>query len=112
MKLTIPENIRLDWEILPGVGKTELIQCSMVLVPTLIVFLILGAVLTSPMAPLMLIIIYIILVSFCYFLFAKIDQSQSVYSYIRRGIDFGREQQKFYFTRREEFIDVEIYSEE
>lgn len=111
MKLSIPENIRLDWELLPGLGKGELFQCGVILLPALVLFLILGEVLTSPMAPLVLILSYVMLLAFCYFFFARLDQSQSVYMFLRRSIAFRQEQQSYYFVRRQEVIALENHTE-
>lgn len=112
MKLSIPENIRLGWEVLPGLGKEELVQCGVILLPTLVLFLILGKVLSSPMVPLVLMLSYVMLLAFCYFFFARLDQSQSVYTFLCRSIEFRREQQSYYFHRRKEVITLEDHTEE
>lgn len=105
MKLTIPENISLEWELIHGIGKREIRLCLTVMIPALIIALLLGKILTSPIAPLALIMAYILVCATCIMFFAKIDQGQSAYLFILRIIQYQREQQKFYFKRREEELD-------
>ncbi len=110
--LTIPENIPLRWELIHGLGKVELLQCLTVLIPALVIELALLQVLTSPTAPLMLLMVYILLTFSCYMFFGKMDTYQSVYQFLRRGIQFQQEQQKFHYKRRKEiFIANEEESE-
>ena len=73
----------------------------------LILELLLSRILTAPTAPLALIMVYILLMFACYLCFGRLDGYQSVYQFIRRGIQFQREQQKFYYKRRKEALSLE-----
>lgn len=72
MNLTIPENIPLEWELVRGLGRRELFQCLSVLLPALGAALVLSKLLTAPILPLVLILAYIMLISFCYLFFARL----------------------------------------
>lgn len=102
--LIIPENIPLEWELIHGLGKREIMQCLTVLIPALVIALALLQVLTAPAAPLVLLMIYILLVFSCYLFFGKMDAYQSVYQFLHRGIQFQQEQQKFHYKRRKEIL--------
>ena len=107
MKLIIPANIPLGWELIRGLGKQEIRQCLMVLLPALAVDILISKVWTAPIAPLVLMMTYILLVSFCYLFFAKLDQYQSAYLFLCRIMQFRREQQCYYYQRRKEVLVYE-----
>lgn len=107
MKLTIPENISLNWEMIKGIGKHELFQCLVVLIPALFLFIILARVISAPLAPLALICVYVVLLFATYLFFARLEQYQSIYLFVKRGIQHNREQQKFIYQRRKEVIVFE-----
>lgn len=107
MKLTIPENISLEWELVRGIGKREILAMLKILLPALVLAVVLAKVLTAPTAPLALLMGYVLLCVSCYLFFARLDPYQSVYLFLRRGVQFRRQQQKYYYRHREEVLELE-----
>jgi len=100
-KLPVPENISLRWELFRGFGMPELIRTSII---TGIVLA--GSILfclTSTWPPkLMAATLAVILTIFiCVNFFVKMDNNQSIYTFLKRGQRYHKEQQTFWYKREE-----------
>lgn len=107
-KLSIPERITLRWELVPGIGKTELRRIGLTAVPGILTAFLYGRLSDSPGAPLGAMVGVLLYFAFCVAAFRQIDGSQSIYDYIILRFWFWRSQQKFYYKRKEVlFLDEE-----
>lgn len=100
-KLQVPENIPLRWEAWRGFGKPELIKTAVITVAATAAVGLgwtwtgsKGGMIAATMAA-------IFVFSFCVGLFSKLENNQSIYDFFLRRAAFRREQQDFYFKRRE-----------
>lgn len=106
-KLQVPENIPLRWEAWRGFGRPELMKTAIITVAASaavgLVCTLTGAkggMIAATMAA-------IFVFSFCVGLFSKLENNQSIYDFFLRRAAFRREQQDFYFKRREGAYTIE-----
>lgn len=99
MKLTIPARLTLNWELAPGFGKEE-VRCWLIfLAPVLLISILMGA--SSPQLLLWGVLLFVAAAAISYGALVKIEGNQSIYLYLVRRIRFQRNQQKFYYKRKE-----------
>lgn len=103
-KLSIPEHITLDREYLPGIGKRELLRLMVSGAPGLLVAVIAWAVMTAPGPKLIAMVCGIGWFACCYAVVARIEQNQSIYSFLTRIVRFWRGQKKYYYKQESEVI--------
>lgn len=96
-KLMIPENILLDKEYLPGIGKRELPRLLSFSIPGLTVLIILWTAMQDPGSKLIVMLCCLGYLAICYTAIARVDQKQSIYTYIARIIRFQRSQKNYYY---------------
>lgn len=104
-KLKIPTQINLAWELLPGIGKQELRQSLLALVPALALTVSLAVLLPSPGVRLGCLLGFLLFAFATYGFFATVDGSQSVYKYLRNLLRYTREQQAYYYRTEREEVD-------
>lgn len=100
-KLPVPENIPLRWELFRGFGTPELIRTSII---TGIVLA--GSILfclTSTWSPKLIAATLTVIstIFICVEIFIKMDNNQSIYTFLKRGQRYRREQQAFWYKREE-----------
>lgn len=100
MKLTIPARLTLNWELAPGFGKKE-VRCWLIfMAPVLLISILMGAG-DNPQLLLWGVMLFIGAAAISYGALVKIEGNQSIYLYLVRRIRFQRNQQKFYYKRKE-----------
>lgn len=103
-KLSIPENISLGKEYMPGIGKQELRQLMVAAGPGLLVTAIAWLVATQPGSQLVIMICGMGYIACCYAAVVKIDGAQSMYTYISRIIRFQRSQKRYFYKQGKEVL--------
>jgi fatty acid desaturase len=105
-KLPVPENVTLRWELWRGMGKAELfVSVSITAVAVVLAFIFC---LTSSWSfALMTSIIGVLCTfGFCVGLFTKMDNNQSPYDYLKQQAMFRKEQQVFWYVKKDEAITI------
>lgn len=103
-KLSIPERITLRKEYLPGIGKTELRQIASAVIPGVIAAVAAWNMVSTSAQQLISLLVLFLYIALCYALFVRVDNSQSMYTYLRRIRRFRRAQQKFYYRKEKEAV--------
>lgn len=103
-KLSIPENISLDQELIPGIGKQELPRLLIAAIPGLVCLVVIYWLVTSPGIRLLTMICGMGYLGLSYAFVARVDKNQSIYTFIARIIRFWRSQKKFYYRQKKEVI--------
>jgi len=105
-KLTIPENISLQNEILPGIKKAEGIRLLLAFTPA-VVFTVIYWLCQEAPGPRLIVLIGLVIYAFvCYAVFSTPEGGQSIYSYISRWIRFLRSQQNYKYKQRQEVLRI------
>ena len=100
-KLPVPENIPLRWELFRGFGKPELLRTMLItgiVLAGCVVFCQFSDWKPRIMASVMAVLFTI---SFCCGFFEKMDNNQSIYDFLRQGRRYRKEQQTFWYQRKE-----------
>lgn len=103
-KLSIPAYISLDREYLPGLGSKELPKFLIAAVPGLTVTVISWFAIPDPIVKLMVMFFGLGYLMCCYLLFAKVDNRQSIYTFLHRFHRYRTSQQKFFYKQEKEVI--------
>lgn len=103
-KLQIPENIALRWELFRGIGKFELLAILVTAVSGALVALAVCTLLGRQDAVLTTMFIGILGAGAGNGFFAKLEANQSIYDYLRRSARYQKEQQIFYYVRKEKEV--------
>lgn len=101
-KLTMPENIMLEKIYLPGITKRELFPLLIAVIPGAVIAIALWIVLQKPLYQLFVLVGTIIYVALCYMIFARIDGSQSIYTFITRIIRYNKSQHYYFYKHGKE----------
>ena len=104
MKLPVPENIPLRWELWRGFGMPELIRSAVIFGVVLAGCIAFAYVSTWPGRQIAAVLTAIFSLFFCFGFFAKANQNQSIYDYLMLRRRYRRSQQTFRFRREEEKI--------
>jgi len=100
-KLTVPENIPLRWELFRGFGSPELIRTG-IITGIVLAGSILFCMVSTWEFKLMASTLAVIFTMFvCVNFFIKMDNNQSMYLFLKRGLRYRREQQTFWYKREE-----------
>ncbi|MEA4993923.1 MAG: hypothetical protein VB060_08865 [Oscillibacter sp.] len=100
-KLTVPENIPLRWELFRGFGTPELIRTG-IITGIVLAGSILFCMVSTWEFKLMAATLAVIFTMFiCVNFFIKMDNNQSMYLFLKRGLRYRREQQTFWYKREE-----------
>lgn len=100
--LIIPERISMQREIVKGMGKTEMRQFAVAIVPAVFVALALWTAMDSAGGKLITLCCLFGWIGCCYAATVRIDGVTSLYGYCRRVLLFQRSQRKFYYREKEE----------
>lgn len=103
-KLSIPENISLDQEFIPGIGKQELPRLLIAVVPGLILLVVIYWLVHSPGIRLLIMVCGMGYLGLSYIFVARVEKNQSIYTFIARTIRFWRSQKKFYYKQEKEVM--------
>ena len=106
MKLTIPENIPLRWELFRGIGVAELLRAVAIMAVVMGGVGVYCLVSTAPMRVLTAVVIVLLAAAVCGGVFAKQQHNLSMYDYIRLSIRFGHTQKR-YVSQPEELYYAE-----
>ncbi len=100
-KITVPENIPLRWELFRGFGSPELIRTG-IITGIVLAGSILFCMVSTWEFKLMAATLAVIFTMFiCVNVFIKMDNNQSMYLFLKRGLRYRREQQTFWYKREE-----------
>lgn len=103
-KLSIPEDISLDHDYMPGIGQAELKRLLMTAVPGVLVTVIAWLTVREPIQQLVFMGCGAGYVAVCYGFFAKVDKQQSIYTYLAKIVRFWRSQKKYFYRQELEVI--------
>ena len=103
-KLPVPENIPLRWELYPGFGKEETIRSGIIAAAVLIIGVTVGIVTGNEDAKVATVAAVLLTLFLCAAFFGRIDQSQSIYEYLKRMRRFHAEQQTYRYKQKDEVI--------
>ena len=101
-KLLMPEKISLDKYFLPGITKKELRPLLLAAVPGVIVTVILWFALSQPLAKIVALLGGIGYAALCYMVFARLEGSQSIYTFITRIIRYNKSQHHYFYKHGKE----------
>lgn len=110
-KLPVPENISLRWELFRGFGTPELIRTAIItgiVMSGSILFCLTSTWRGKPIAATLAVILTIFI---CVNFFIKMDNNQSIYTFLKRGQRYRKEQQTFWYKRGERIRYVAPESE-
>lgn len=99
LKLYIPTNLRIRWELINGIGVKELIYTCIALVISIIIGLIYNSIFNNFFG---LMIIIFTITCFTFIIVMKDKNNQSVANVIKNIIKFYRNQRFFKYTTKEE----------
>jgi len=100
-KLPVPENLSLRWELFRGFGKTECIRTVIITGIVLagsVLFCLISTWSPKIIAATLTVISTIFI---CVNIFIKMENNQSIYTFLKRGQRYRREQQTFWYKREE-----------
>lgn len=103
-KLQVPENITLRWEIWPGVGKREAAAIAIVAAVAIAVAVVFCIISSLDIDVLIAMFAVIMAFAFACGFFSRLDNNQSIFEYFQRQARYKREQQRFYYVKREEAV--------
>lgn len=101
-KLSVPENISLQKEIIKGLSAAGLRRLMIALAPGLAVEVAAWNILHDPAARLLSMCILLGYIAMCYGVFCSLDGSQSIYSFLMRWVAFMRSQKHYPYITKEE----------
>lgn len=110
-KLPVPENIPLHWELFRGFGTPELIRTSIISGVVLAGSILFCLTSTWPPKLIAAPLAVILTIFICVEIFVKMDNNQSIYTFLKRGQRYHREQQTFWYKREERIRYVAPESE-
>lgn len=110
-KLPVPENISLRWELFRGFGMPELIRTSIITGIVLTVSILFCLTITWPPKLMAATLAVILTIFICVNFFVKMDNNQSIYTFLKRGQRYHKEQQTFWYKRGERIRYVAPESE-
>lgn len=96
-KLSIPERITLQRELIRGMGKKEIRQFFAATFPGAILAMVLWGSQEDPGARLLTMIGCFLWIGLCYAVFVKIESGLSVYEFIKRILRFFTTQNKYFY---------------
>ena len=94
-KLSIPENIPLQWELLRGFGVKELLRSAVVMAVVLVGVVLYCTISDSPIKMLTAVAVVLFFGLSCGGLFTKQSYGLSMYDYVKYAIQFGRSQKQY-----------------
>lgn len=103
-KLSIPERIVLERQLLPGIGKREIRLFLTTALPGLILAFLLFFRLEAPAQKLVSLELGFFYCGCCYGLFAKVEGGLSIYLYLMRIWKYHRSQKNYSFKREKEVL--------
>lgn len=103
-KLSVPENINLEWELLPGIGVLELKRLCLFAAPGIIVMVSVILLMGQPWPRLISMICGGVYLVCCYAFVVKTEGIGSMYDFFARKLHFRKTQQKFYYKQGEEAL--------
>ena len=103
-KLPVPENIPLRWELYPGFGKEETIRSGIIAAIVLVIGVAIGIATGNENAMVATVAAELLTLFLCATFFGRIDQSQSIYEYLKRMRRFHAEQQTYRYKQKDEVI--------
>ena len=112
MKLPVPENIPLRWELWRGFGMPELIRSAVIFGVVLTGCIAFAYVSTWPGRQIAAVLTAIFSLFFCFGFFVKTaQQNQSIYDFLMLRRRYRRSQQTYRFKREEEMIHYDVSEE-
>lgn len=109
MKLQVPENISLRWEAWRGMGAKELTVSILITALVAVLAVIFCVISQWNMDVMVAMIVIVATFGLCCGLFTKMENNQSIYEFFKQQAIYKREQQSFWYTKKEEVIE---YAEE
>ena len=109
-KLYVPERIRLERQYFPGVGKRELRQMIAAGVPGVAATVVCWISLATPGAQLIVLLLGLGYLSLVYGLFARMEDTDSIFTFLERRIAFLKGQ-KHYFYQQEQDVVYRVQEE-
>ncbi|MET0017996.1 hypothetical protein [Oscillibacter sp.] len=100
-KLPVPENISLRWELFRGFGMPELIRTTIITGIVLAGSILFCLFSTWPGKPMAATLAVILTIFICVNFYIKMDNNQSIYTFLKRGQRYHKEQQTFWYKREE-----------
>lgn len=100
-KLTVPENLSLRWELFRGFGKPETVRTAIITGIVLAGSILFCMVSTWPSKLIAATLAVIFTLFACVNFFIKMDNNQSIYTFLKRGQRYRKEQQIFWYKREE-----------
>lgn len=110
-KLSVPENINLEWELIPGIGIKELKRLVLFASPGVLAIIIVNLVIQDPWPRLLALIFGIVYIVCCYVFVVNNDDIGSMYDFFARKIHYHKTQQKFYYKQSKEVLRYVEYQE-
>ena len=105
IKVQVPMNITLRWELWRGFGKKDLIKSLAITGLAGVVALIFCFFSTWEAKGIVAMVSVLFVFVFCTGLFSRMDNNQSIYEFYRRKRDFMKNQQRFYYKKEKEIIE-------
>lgn len=103
-KLPVPENVTLRWELWPGIGIKELIMIGIATGIASAIAVLFCRFSSWKLANLAAVVGVVTAAGFCAGLFTKMDNNLSAFDYVKNRIAYSREQQTFWYCKKEEVI--------
>lgn len=111
MKLKMPENVSMRWEMWQGFGRKEAVRTAAITGIVLAICVAACLITRSRTILLASVVIVMLTTAACVFLFGRIEGQTSIYEFMTTNQHFRSEQQEFFYVQRDEVTRINYVPE-
>lgn len=104
IKVSVPVNITLKWELWRGFQKADLLRTVAVTSVGIGCAIVYGLLSQQEARGVIAMVSLVFLVAICVGLFTRMENNQSIYTYYKMRMDFHRKQQSFTYQKQHEEV--------